>query len=108
MIFFLVCENPVSIAIIVDASSSINSVKHKKILEFVQRLTDSFVVGKDKTHFAMTQFSFYAKVEFTFANKEYWNPVKLKEKIQKAEMIYGKGFSSLFYILIHILIFLNL
>ena len=92
--FPLVCETPMSIAFVVDSSGSINHAEHQKLLEFLVRLTDSFVVGKDETQFAMVQFSYTRKLEFSFSDKKYWDPVELKRKIKSAELLYGNAPTS--------------
>ena len=73
-----------------DASASVHSDNYNKVKQFVVNVTEKFKVGgSDKSHFAMIHYSTYPRLDFTFKDKEFWDPIKLDEKIMGSEYLKG-------------------
>ena len=73
-----------------DASSSVRTVNYNKMKDFIQKLSDEFVVGPKGVHFGVIHFSWKAHLDFTMGDKKYWSPAALKEKITSLNYTYGR------------------
>ena len=87
---FLVCDKALEIGIIMDASSSVRQTNYDKMKEFLQMLSDEFVVSPKSVHFGVIHYSWKAHLDFTMGDKKYWSPPALKEKIASLNYTYGK------------------
>ena len=85
----LVCQNKVDIAVITDASTSVTARNYMKVKAFVVKLTEAFDVGKNRSHFAMIHYSWGAHLDFSFADRQFWDATNLKDKIMGSRYIYG-------------------
>ena len=88
--YILVCDKELELGIIMDASSSVRQVNYNEMKQFLQMLSDEFVVSPTGVHFGVIHFSWKAHLDFTMGDKRYWSPSALKHKITSLNYTYGR------------------
>ena len=73
-------------AFIIDSSRSIWIYDFHRQLKFVQRLVESFDVGRNRTHVAALTFSHFVKHEFFFDEEQDPETIVKKVKLSKSFM----------------------
>ncbi len=75
------------IAVIIDASESVEKENFIICKKFVASLTKEFDVSKKGTHFGVIVFSDDAKLPISFKNAQYYDAEKLRKKIMSLNYI---------------------
>ena len=83
MIFcFVECHDALDVGVIIDASDSVDyGTEYGTCLKFVANITKFFKVSEQGTHFGAIVYSSTAKLQFNFANANYYNNERLQEAI---------------------------
>jgi len=84
-----ICENPLEIAIILDASTSVTRGNWDETLEFVNKFSEDFDISPTAVHFGIIRFSWTAQLIFGITDKQYWNKDIFHRRVSKIRYTYG-------------------
>ncbi|KAL9955603.1 hypothetical protein ACROYT_G036947 [Oculina patagonica] len=74
------CEDPpLDICLVIDQTESVKVENYKLMIEFVDNFTHFFVIGENKTRFAIITFAKEPSVRINFSSVDYQNQQKLSE-----------------------------
>jgi len=83
------CDSTLDIGIILDASTSVTRENWDETLEFVQKLSRDFEIGPAKVHFGVIRFSWFPTLQFSIADRQFWDRSKFERKVSTIRYTYG-------------------
>ena len=80
------CEDPpLDICLVIDQTESVRQHNYRSMLRSVNDFTRFFVIGENKTRFAVVTFAEYPSVRIPFSNISYQNQGRLSQYLHKME-----------------------
>lgn len=85
--FFTACDQGLDIAVVIDASESVEKENFDICKQFVAKLTKKFQVSEQGTHFAVIVYSDKSTLAINLNDAKYYNAENLRKKIMSLDFI---------------------